>query len=74
MSEVARRVPWYLWPFYAIWRLVTFILTATGRMLCALLGAALLIVGVTVTLTLVGAPVGIPIALLGFLLLLRALF
>ena len=74
MSEVARRGPWYLWPFYGIWRLVTFILAATGRMLCALLGAALLIVGVTVALTLVGAPVGIPLALLGLLLLLRALF
>lgn len=69
-----RRVPWYLWPFYAVWRLVTFILAATGRLLCALLGVVLLIVGTTVALTLVGAPIGVPVALLGLLLLLRALF
>ena len=72
MSE--RRVPWFLWPFYALWRLLTFILSATGRLICALLGIALLIVGVTLSLSVVGAPLGIPLAILGFLLLLRAVF
>lgn len=75
MSEHAsRRVPWLLWPFYALWRLVTFILVATGRLLCGVLGLALAVVGVTVTLTVVGAPLGIPLVLLGTLLLFRALF
>ncbi len=69
-----RRVPWFLWPAYALWRLLTFILSATGRLVCALLGIALLIVGVTLTLSVVGAPLGIPLAILGFLLLLRAVF
>ena len=32
-----RRVPWFLWPFYAIWRLLTFVLNATGRLLCGIL-------------------------------------
>ncbi|MEN8182086.1 MAG: hypothetical protein ABFS46_06080 [Myxococcota bacterium] len=74
MSETKRRIPWVLWPFYAVWRLVGFILEATGRLLCGLLGITLLVVGVAVSLTLVGAPLGIPLALLGLLLLLRALF
>ena len=26
-----RRIPWILWPFYAVWRLLTFILNITGR-------------------------------------------
>ena len=67
-------VPLLLWPFYAIWRLVTFILSIIGRVLCALLGIALMIAGVAIALSVVGAPLGIPLAALGFLLLIRAIF
>jgi len=67
-------VPILLWPFYAIWRLVTFILSVVGRLLCALLGIGLMAAGVAITLTVVGAIVGIPLAALGFLLLVRAVF
>ncbi len=73
-SESERRVPWLLWPFYALWRLLTFLLELTGRLLCAALGIALLAVGVGLGLTVVGAPIGVPIGLLGFLLLVRAVF
>ncbi len=73
-ANLVSRVPWFLWPFYAVWRLVTFVLTATGRLLCALLGLVLIAAGVVVTLTLIGAPIGIPLAALGFLLLVRAIF
>jgi hypothetical protein len=69
-----RRVPWLLWPFYALWRLLTFILNATGRLVVAVLGIALMVVGIVISLTVVGAPLGIPLALLGLLLLLRAFF
>ena len=69
-----RRVPRLLSPLYALWRLVSFILSATGRLVCAVLGVVLMVVGVTLTLTVVGAPLGIPLAILGFLLLLRAFF
>ncbi len=69
-----RRVPWILWPFWALWRLLTFVLEVTGRLLCGVVGLALLVVGVTMTLSVVGAPLGIPMALVGFLLLLRAVF
>ncbi len=68
------RVPILLWPFYAIWRFLTFILELIGRLLCALLGIGLMIAGVTITLSIVGAPVGIPLAAVGFLLLVRAFF
>ncbi len=68
------RVPILLWPFYAIWRLLTFILNIIGRVLCAVLGIALMIAGVAIALSVVGAPVGIPLTALGFLLLVRAIF
>lgn len=69
-----RHVPWLLWPFYAVWRLLTFILGVIGRLLSALLGIILMTAGVTITLSVVGAPFGVPLAALGFLLLVRALF
>mgnify|MGYP001819305111 FL=1 len=69
-----RRIPGFLWPFWALWRLLTLILGATGRLVAALIGIALMVVGVLVSLTAVGAPIGIPLAALGFLLLLRAFF
>ncbi len=61
-----------LWPFYAIWRLLTFVLILIGRLVSALLGIGLMIAGVAITLSVIGAPLGIPLASLGFLLLIRA--
>ena len=69
-----QRVPILLWPFYAIWRLLTFVLELVGRMLCGVLGLALMVAGIAITITVLAAPVGIPIAALGFLLLVRAIF
>ena len=40
------RVPILLWPFYAIWRLLTFILNFVGRLLCSVLGIGIMIAGV----------------------------
>ena len=74
MVNSQRHTPWFAWPFYALWRLLTFVLAATGRLVCALLGIALLVVGGVVTLTVVGAPLGIALGIAGLLLLIRALF
>lgn len=75
MSEgAACRVPWPLWPLYVVWRILTLLLHAVGRLICAALGLALMTAGVVVTMTVVGAPVGIPLAALGLLLLLRGVF
>ena len=67
-------VPILLWPFYAIWKLLTFILELIGRILCGVLGLGLMAAGAAITISVVGAPLGIPIAAFGFLLLVRALF
>ena len=69
-----RRHPWILWPFVALWRLLTGILELTGRLVAVVLGLVLMIAGGLLTATVVGAPLGIPVALFGFLLLLRGLF
>ena len=75
MSEnEEKQIPWLLWPFYAIWRIVSFVFELTGRIICALIGLALMAAGVAITVTVVAAPIGIPIVAFGFLLLVRALF
>ena len=63
-----------MWPFYAVWRLLTFVVELIGRLLCGVLGIGLMIAGVTITLSIIGAPVGIPLASVGFLLLVRSIF
>lgn len=75
MTQATRRTaPWFFWPFAALWDFLAFILRATGRLVGALLGFTLMVVGLVATATVVAAPVGIPLVLLGFLLMLRSLF
>ncbi|MBI3944128.1 MAG: hypothetical protein HY326_14015 [Chloroflexi bacterium] len=68
------KVPWYLWPFWALWRLITGIVKLTGRLVAVILGVVLIITGGIVTLTVIGAIVGVPLMLIGFLLVARGLF
>ena len=74
MSDTKKRTPWYLWPFVAIWNLITWILQLTGRLVAAVLGLVLMIVGVILTVTIIASPVGIPMIIFGFLLMLRSIF
>lgn len=73
-NQNKRGTPILFWPFVAIWRLLTFILVITGRLLCAILGLLIMAIGVAVTLSVVGAPIGVPLAVFGVLLVIRALF
>lgn len=65
---------WFLWPFVALWRLLTWILEWTGRLVAIVLGIVLIIAGAVVSITVIGAVIGVPLALFGFMLLLRGLF
>jgi hypothetical protein len=67
-------VPWFLWPFWAIYRLVVSIVELSGRLVGAILGLVFMIVGVVLTITVVGAIVGIPFIIFGLMLTLRSLF
>lgn len=72
--QTRKRVPWYLWPFWAIWKLVVGIVAATGRLVAVILGLVFLIVGVVLTVTVIGAIVGVPFIIFGLLLMVRGLF
>ncbi|HEY9077701.1 MAG TPA: hypothetical protein VIO61_14300 [Anaerolineaceae bacterium] len=67
-------IPWILKPFWAIWMLIVWIIELTGRLVGAILGLALMIIGVVVSLTIIGAIVGVPLFLFGLLLTFRSLF
>ena len=69
-----KHIPWYLWPFWAIWKLVIGIVAGTGRLVAVILGLVFLIVGVLLTVTIVAAIVGIPFIIFGLLLIVRGLF
>ena len=75
MSTTSRRnTPWILWPFVAMWDLIAWIVQLAGRLLAVLLGAILMILGVLLSITVIGACLGVPVAVLGFMLVLRGLF
>jgi hypothetical protein len=64
---------WLLWPVVALWRLLAGIITLTGRFVAMLIGVVFIFVGVLLSLTIVGAILGIPLALFGLLLIVRGL-
>jgi len=74
MTESRKRTPWYLWPFVAIWDLITWILKMTGRLVAAILGLVFMIVGAILTVTVIGAVIGIPLIIFGFALMVRSIF
>jgi len=74
MTTHAKRIPWYLWPLTAIWKLLAVIVEMTGRFVAMILGIVLIIVGVLVSLTFIGAIVGVPLAIVGLLLFLKGIF
>jgi hypothetical protein len=71
---LTKKSPWYLWPLTLIWDLLTLILQLTGRLIAGALGLTFLIVGGILTALIITAPIGIPFAVFGFALMLRAIF
>lgn len=69
-----RGYPWILWPFVALWDLLAFVLKLTGRLVGVVLGLVLMIAGIVLCFTIVALPVGVPLIVLGFALMLRGVF
>lgn len=63
-----------LWPLKVIWRLVTLILRASGRLFAIILGLMLVLVGGLLASTGLLAVCGLQLVIFGFLLLVRGLF
>jgi hypothetical protein len=65
---------WIFWPFIALWNLLALILNLTGRLIAFVLGLAFMGLGILCMLTILGAPAGLVLIILGFLLIIRSLF
>jgi len=66
--------PWFLWPVAALLDLLGMVVVLSGRAMLVVLGLGLLVGGTVATATLVGAPLGVPLFLVGLLLVVRGLF
>ncbi len=71
---VRKRTPWYAWPFVIVWKTLATVLTLIGRATFFGLGMLLMIIGFFLTLTFLAAPIGIPLIILGFIMVSRAIF
>ena len=69
-----RSTPILLLPIVLMWRLVTLVANITGILAAILGGLLLMMLGMFFTSTFFGAIIGIPIFILGLLLLIRGLY
>jgi hypothetical protein len=74
MPNRKRNSHWIFRPLIALWKLLAGLIALTGRLTAVIIGAALMLIGGLVSLTVVGAVIGIPLAFLGLLIILRGLF
>jgi len=63
-----------LWPFYLAWGLIAFLFSLMGVIISVALGLVLLLVGLVLTMTVIGAIAGIPLILIGLGLLAFSIF
>ncbi|MBX5446230.1 hypothetical protein [Sphaerobacter sp.] len=61
-------------PLMLIWRLTRLIVEAVGRLLAVVIGFVFLVVGTLLTLTGIGAIVGVPLLILGLALMVKGVF
>lgn len=55
-------------------KLVEFILKFSGRMMAVILGLVFLAIGIALSITIIGAIIGVPLAIIGFLMIIRGFF
>jgi len=57
-----------------LWDFLAMIIKLTGRLVAAIIGLVIMIVGFVLTITVIASPVGIPMMVFGFLLMVRGIF
>lgn len=55
-------------------KLVEYILKFTGRIMAVILGLVFLAIGIALSITIIGAVLGVPLAIIGFLMIIRGFF
>jgi hypothetical protein len=57
-----------------IFKPIELLIKLVGRIVASLIGLAILIVGIVLCATVIGAIIGIPLVIFGFLLMIRGIF
>jgi hypothetical protein len=74
MNNPNHHTPLLLWPFKLLMDLIEGVIKLTGRLVAVIIGFAILIVGIVLTVLVITAPLGIAMIVFGFLLLVRGIF
>ncbi len=74
METHRKKTPIVLLPFVIVWAIFSFFLKLTGRIVAAVMGLVFMVAGIALSVSMVAAPIGIPLAIFGFLLMLRSIF
>jgi hypothetical protein len=61
-------------PFVWLWNFIAYLVMLTGRFVAVILGLVLMLGGFLLTITVVGAIAGIPLLIIGILLVVRGLW
>ena len=69
-----QNAPWFLWPFAALLDFAAALLRLSGRVVVVCLGLASMIAGALATATVIGAPIGVPLFVIGLMLAVRGIF
>jgi len=69
-----QRAPWFLWPFAALLDFAAGLLRLGGRIAVVCLGLVSMIAGAVATATVIGAPIGVPLFVVGLMLAVRGIF
>lgn len=67
-------VPWFLWPIAAVAEVFTNLVKTLIAFFSTLLGMVFIIIGILLSLTLIGAILGVPLVATGVYLLFRSHF
>ena len=62
------------WPFTLAWKLTESMIKLTGRLVAVVLGLIVLGIGIMLSITIIGAILGIPLILIGVSLIIRGIF
>lgn len=73
-SNAFRNTPVIFWPVVAVWKIITKLVELTGILIALLVGFIFMVVGVTLSMTVVGAVIGIPLLFIGVMITLRAIY
>lgn len=63
-----------LLPFTIAWKLVESMIKITGRLVAIMLGCIITTIGILLSLTIIGAILGIPMTILGITMIIRGVF